>query len=542
MTDTPDSGSAPATAGVAKSAAGMGLAAAVSRGFGAVRVLAIAAILGTTYLGNTFQSSNTVSNVLFELLAAGALSAVLVPSFVNLFDKGDDSEAEQLAGELLGLATLVLGAVALIGVIASPWLATLLTSAVDDPAIAEAEHSLTTFLLWFFIPQVVLYGLGAISTAVLNARRSFVIPALAPIGNTIVMVGFLVVFRVAAGADPGLDLSMGEKVLLGLGGTLGVVAFVAWPTIALLRSGFRLRIRFTRTHGSLGSLLRLSGWAGLQHAFAALLLGAAIVAGGGVEGGVVAYQVGWYFFLAPYGIISQPLHTTILPQMTQQHASGNIEALRESVRWSLDSMWVMLAPITALCVALSVPAMAVLAFGSAGKGSGVNMLAAALASLGLGLIPYGAFFLLARVFYVYEDSRTPAVAGAVVAAVGVAIMIASAVLTDGTRLVYMLGVAHSAAFLVGSVVLLIRLRTRAQGWILPTIAGRTTMAAGAGALVGWLLYEAWQPDGRLAQALALVSLSVVVLVIYLGLVSAFGVRVARRLPIRRRRADSEPAQ
>lgn len=327
------------------------------------------------------------------------------------------------------------------------------------------------------------------------------IPALAPIGNTIVMVGFLVVFRVAAGADPDYS-SMGEKVLLGLAGTLGVVAFVAWPTIALLRSGFRLRIRFTRTHGSLGSLLRLSGWAGLQHAFAALLLGAAIVAGGGVEGGVVAYQVGWYFFLAPYGIISQPLHTTILPQMTQQHVSGNIEALRESVRWSLDSMWVMLAPITALCVALSA-AMAVLAFGSAGKGSGVNMLAAALASLGSGLIPYGAFFLLARVFYVYEDSRTPAVAGAVVAAVGVVIIIASAVLTDGTRLVYMLGVAHSAAFLVGSVVLLIRLRTRAQGWILPTIAGRTTMAAGVGALVGWLLYEAWQPDGRLAQALAL---------------------------------------
>ena len=50
---------------------------------GFVRVLVVAAILGTTYLGNAYQSSNSVSNVLFELVAAGALSAVLVPTFVG---------------------------------------------------------------------------------------------------------------------------------------------------------------------------------------------------------------------------------------------------------------------------------------------------------------------------------------------------------------------------------------------------------------------------------------------------------------------------
>ena len=64
---------------VARAALGMGGATALSRACGFVRVLVIAAALGTTYLGNTFQATNSVSNVLFELLAAGALSAVLVP-------------------------------------------------------------------------------------------------------------------------------------------------------------------------------------------------------------------------------------------------------------------------------------------------------------------------------------------------------------------------------------------------------------------------------------------------------------------------------
>lgn len=519
----------------------MGVAAAISRAFGAIRVLAIAAILGTTYLGNTFQSSNSVSNIVFELLAAGALSAVLVPSFVTLFDAGQDDDAERLASELLGLATVVLGLVAVIGIAASGFLARVLTSAVDDPLVAAQQRSLTTFLLWFFIPQIVLYGLGAITTAVLNARRSFVVPALAPIGNTVVMVGFLIVFRVVAGADPGLELTLLEKSLLGLGGTLGVVAFVAMPTIALLRDGFRLRISFRRTHAQLGTLLRLSGWAGVQHAFAALLLGAAIIAGGGVEGGVVAYQVGWYFFLAPYGIISQPLHTTILPELVNEHGSGNMTAFRASTRWAMDSMFLLLLPISGLCMTLSVPAMSVLAFGSAGAADGVNMLAAALASLGLGLVPYGAFFLLARVFYVFGNSRTPAFAGGLVAVVGVSVMAVSAVTTGGTRLVFMLGIAHTVAFTVGSLALLILLRSRVGGWVLPTIGGRALVATVASAIVTWLLYEAWMPNGKLSQTVSLVVLSSVALAIYVGAMRILGVPIVRRLPFGRHRGAGRAA-
>ncbi|MBV8949654.1 MAG: virulence factor MviN, partial [Actinobacteria bacterium] len=89
---------------VARAATGMGAATALSRALGFVRVLVVAAVLGTTYLGNTFQASNAVSNVLFELIAAGALSEVLVPTFVGLLDRGEQREAERLAGGVLGLA------------------------------------------------------------------------------------------------------------------------------------------------------------------------------------------------------------------------------------------------------------------------------------------------------------------------------------------------------------------------------------------------------------------------------------------------------
>ena len=515
---------------VSRTAAGMGAAAAVSRGFGGIRVLAIAAVLGTTYLGNTFQSSNTVSNVLFELLAAGALSAVLVPTFVGYFDRGDQKGAEHLAGELLGVAIIVLGVVALVGMLAAPWIADLLTAAVEDPTIAAEQQALTAFLLLFFIPQVVLYGLGAISTAVLNAKRSFVVGALAPIGNTLVMVGFLLAFRYVAGPDPGLELSTNEKLLLALGGTLGVVAFVAVPSIAVWRSGFSLRPRFSRQHEGLRKVLGLSGWASLQHGFAALLLGAAIIAGGAVEGGVVAYQVGWFFFLAPYGIIAQPIHTTILPELVAEHQAGDTSAFVSSLRWALDSMCVLLLPISALCAALAVPAMSVLAFGSAKDAQGIDLLAAALASLGLGLLPYGAFFLLARAWYVYGNSRVPAIAGGCAAGVGVLCMAAAAVFVSGTNLVLALGLAHSLAFLVGSVVLVVSLRGRTRMWILPSLLIPCLVGSVLVGLLVWGIYEWWGPTGKLMDLLALLALCSLALGLYAGFLRVLGVSITQRLP------------
>ncbi|MEW6477476.1 MAG: lipid II flippase MurJ, partial [Actinomycetota bacterium] len=236
-----------AAPGLGRAARLMGAATAVSRLLGFGRVLVIAAVLGTTDLGNIFSASNSVSNVLFDLLAAGALSAVLVPAFVELLDRRADGDAEQLAGALLGWSLVVLGPICLVGVLAAPALARLLTTGTADPAVAAGQQELATFLLRLFVPQVLLYALGAVSTAVLHAKRHFTVTAVAPIGNTVLMVICLVTFRALHGpGTPGFDLSVGERWALGAAGTLGVAAFVGIPAVALWRTGFRLRPRAPR--------------------------------------------------------------------------------------------------------------------------------------------------------------------------------------------------------------------------------------------------------------------------------------------------------
>ena len=372
----------------------MGGVTAVSRLAGFVRVLVIAAVLGTTYLGNTFQAANSVSNVLFELLAAGALSAVLVPTFVTLVDAGNDAKADRLANGLLGYALAAMGAITVLALVLAPLLARLLSSGAPNAHVGAQQRHLATFLLWFFIPQVILYAFGAVATGLLYAKRQFSITAAAPIGSSVVMVVCFIAFRVLAGSAPGFDLTWAEKALLAVAGTGGCIAFVAILLVAARRAGFSLRPRWDRGDPELARFSRLAVWGVALHSGAAMLLGASLVAGNGVAGGVVAYQVAFVFFLAPYAVLAQPIHTAILPQMAIDVAAGDLDAFAHAIRWALDRMALLVIPVSAGLVVVALPMMRLVAFGSAAK-TGPVLLAAGIAALALGLYPYGAF-LLAR--------------------------------------------------------------------------------------------------------------------------------------------------
>jgi putative peptidoglycan lipid II flippase len=522
---------APEHATTARAAAGMGAVTAVSRALGFVRVLVVTAVLGTTSLGDAFQSANAVSNVLFELLAAGALSAVLVPTFVELLDRDDQPGAERVAGGVLGVALAGLGIVTVAGVVGAPLLARALTLGVDAD-VAANQRDLVTYLLRFFVPQVLLYAAGTVVTAVLFAKRRFAITAAAPIGNTVVMVACLAVFRAVAGPDPGLDLTTGEKLLLVAAGTGGVVAFVGILLAAGAATGFRLRPRWPGRDPQVGVVLRHSGWGVVLHTGAGLLLGAAIVAGAGVEGGVVAYQVGWVIFLAPYAVLAQPIHTAILPEMATEARERGARQVGASLRWGLDRMALLVLPVSAAMVALAPPALRVVAFGETDP----DLLAAAVAGLAAGLFGYSAFLLLARGYYALGDSRTPGLVALASAAVGVAVMGVSAAFVDGTGRIVLLGLGHSIAYAVGAGVLLQGLRRRTGGSLLSTALARMALASAIAGVAGWAVGRAALGDdpGRLASLATLVVVTAVGAVVVaagyrlLGVPAALSPRSARQ--------------
>jgi len=316
-------------------------------------------------------------------------------------------------------------------------------------------------------------------------------------------------FHVLAGPNPGLTLSDPERLTLALGGMLGVIGFVGVPAVALARTGFKLRPRVRRPDAKLSRLLKLSTWAVLQHGGIGILLAAAIAMGNQVRGGggVVAYQFAFVAIMAPYAILAQPVQTTILPELSNDADRGNLSRFAAQLRWALDNMAVLVIPVSAAIVVLALPAMRVIAVGASKGGAG--LLAAALASLGLGLFPYSAFLLFARASYALGDSKTPAMIALVTAVIGAATMFGIGSLVHGDAVVAALGIGHTVAYTLGTLAMGYALRRRLGHPIFPRALPRTALVAGVLALSAWLIHQQIEPNDRGEALLFLAVVGVV---------------------------------
>jgi putative peptidoglycan lipid II flippase len=193
-------------------------------------------------------------------------------------------------------------------------------------------------------------------------------------------------------------------------------------------------------------------------------------------------------------------------------------------------------------IALAVPAMRVVPFGPQG-GHGAELLAAAVAALALGLFPYSAFLLLARGYYALGDSRTPGLCSLGCAALGVVAMVAGAAAFDGAARIAALGLAHSLAYTVGTLVLGVGLARRTGASLVPAAFGRiVAVAAGAG-LVVWLASGAVLPDdpSRLADLVAVAVFGLVGAGLVLAGDRVLGVRSALTVRAAPAGTGAEPA-
>src|SRR5256885_5011509 len=93
----------------------------ISRVTGVIRFAVIAAVLGPTFFGNTYQVTNSLPNLLYYGLLAGSLfSSLLVPALVRHIDAHDQRASERIAGGFLGITLLLLLLVAPLAIIAGP--------------------------------------------------------------------------------------------------------------------------------------------------------------------------------------------------------------------------------------------------------------------------------------------------------------------------------------------------------------------------------------------------------------------------------------
>ena len=407
----------------------------VSRMTGFVRVLVAAAVLSNGLLGDTYHAANTIPNLLFELVAGGVLQAFLVPSFVAARRSGGDEELGRSAGVVLGVLLVALSVVAAVVMALAPLITRVLTSAGSDAAVIADKRAVMTPMLLIFIPQIVFYGMGMVTTAALAARGRFAAAALAPAVNNIVVITCYLLYRASRqGEAASLDLDTTQFLLVAGGTTLAVIAFTAVPGVVLRMQGVHWRPRW-RPHDRLVGDLRASvGWAMLSIVGTLVPTAAAIVLGYRVEGGVAVFTMTFAFFVLPHALIAVPVATTSAPRIADAWQRGDRARTGALIERSARVIVPLLLLAGAALVALSWPvARLASSFGQAAS-QGVAPIAHALAMFGLGLLGYGMAFTMTRVLFSLSDVKRASMLVAAAALLGVGAMtIASVVMPDSDR-------------------------------------------------------------------------------------------------------------
>lgn len=501
---------------LARAAGTVMLAFLLSRLLGLAREIIIARQFGTSLELAAYLAAFRVPDLIFQLIAGGALGSAFIPTFTSYLATGDERGAWRLASAIFNLLFILLSAIAIVAAILAPWLATLIVPGFDREA-----QALTAQLMRWMLVAPIIFGLSGLVMGVLNSYQHFLLPALAPaVYNLSIIAGALFLAPL-----PGVGVR---------GLVAGVVAGSALHLVIQLPMLLRKGLAYTPTLGldhpgvrEVGRLMlpRMLGLAAVQVNF---LVNTILASGLGPQA-LPALNYAWLLMLLPQGIIAQAIGTAVFPTLSALAAQDEIERLRRTFSDALRMVLYLATPAGIGLIVLRMPVVQTLLERGHFTEASTDAVAPALGLYALGLFAHAGVEIVARTFYALHDTRTPVLigAGAMAGNVLLSLVLIRTPLSFGG-----LALANSLATTLELVTLLWVLSPRlggVEGRRLATSLARVLAASAAMVLgVVWVMGRAmgWQP------ALALVVAVAAGAVIYVGASAFLGseeVWAARRL-------------
>nr|MDT0661901.1 lipid II flippase MurJ [Micromonospora sp. DSM 115978] len=438
-------------------------------------------------LGDIYLIANTVPNIIFEIVAGGALASLVVPLLAGAVAAGDRAEVSATTAALLTWTVTLLAPLAIaVALLATPIIALI---GGDLPA---AEAAAGVRMLRVFAPQLPLYGVGIVLTGVLQAHRRFGWPVLAPLLSSVTVIGVYLTFAATQGRELTVErVSRTGELILSVGTTLGVVVLSLSLLIPLRRLGLRLRPGYALPPQARARL------AGLAVAGAVTVAGQQIalvvtirLAADGPDGTMVIWNLAQTIYLLPWAVLAVPLAVAAYPTLAAAHAAGDEAGYRRTLAPTARRVLLLTCLGAAALIATAEPVARF--FPGVTDPSAV---AAGIAGFGPGLLGYGMFALLSRALYARGETRAATAATALgwLAVPLAAALLASALPTADRVLA--LTVANSTGMLVLGVVLLAVVARRTGRGALSGIgrSGLVGVLAGTVAATAGVLAARWLP-------------------------------------------------
>ncbi len=379
----------------------MVLALFASRLLGLLRDTVISAQFGLNAHTDAYRAAFIIPDLIFFLLAGGALSSAFLPVFGRYWAEGKQEEAWSLfatVATIMGLALVVLLGVA---EVLAPVLVRVFTPGLVKEVIPE-----TIAMSRILLPAQFAFFLGGLMFATMNARKHFLTPGLAPnIYNLGIITGALVLSHYFT---PSI-YSLAWGALLG-----ALIGNFFIPLLVMWRFGARYRVSLDYRHEGVQRVFKMM----VPVLFGLSLPGIyaiAVRSFGSLhgEGAISALEIGNRIMQAPLGVFGQALAIAVFPTLVTLYARNEpTQFLRTMSRTLRTSMFIGVYASVVLFV-LAEDVVRVLNQYGRFTHENTEYVTSCLRFYSIGVFAWCAHPVLMRAYFAMEDTLTPILLGTI---------------------------------------------------------------------------------------------------------------------------------
>jgi putative peptidoglycan lipid II flippase len=393
----------------------------ISKVFGLVRQVAIAAAFG---VGPAFDAYNYAYVIPgFLLILLGGINGPFHSAIVSVLAKRDKEEAGPLVETINTLVTSLLLLVTIALVIFAKPLMTLVAPGLnitEAQALAQGmtpenfqalqiTKDIAVEQFRIMAPLAMLAGLIGIGFGTLNAADQYWLPSISPLFSSVALIGAIGILAL----DLGSQITAPEYALLGgrvlAWGTLAG-AILQWlaQLIAQWRSGLgTLRLRFEFNRPGVKEVMKVMAPATLSSGMLHINVYTDLWFASFIPQAAAALGYAGLLVQTPLGIISNMLLVPLMPVFSRLTDPQNWPELKDRIRQGLVLTGLTMWPLGILMIVLAVPIVRVVYERGAFNPEASAFVAPMLMAYGVGMFFYLGRDVIVRVFYALGDGETP---------------------------------------------------------------------------------------------------------------------------------------
>ena len=372
----------------------------ISRVFGLIRDIVIAALFGPGLGIDVFIVSFRIPNFLRRLFAEGGFSQAFVPVLSEYKEHRKEEDVQKLIDQTSATLGLILFVITVIGVLISPILIMIFAPGFLNDA---SKSNLASELLKITFPYIFFISLTAFAGGILNTYKHFAIPAFTPVLLNISLIACAIWLA-----------PLMETPIKALAWAVLIAGFVQ----LLFQAPFLLKIKkFPRPslksdQDGVRRILKLM----LPILFAVSIVQINLLIDTLIASFLTTGSISWLYFSDrlvefPLGVFGIALATAVLPNLSEKHAQGSSEKFSDTLDWSMRCIFLIALPAAIGLAMLAAPLITTLFNYKEFTILDVLMTGHSLRAYAIGLPAFVLIKVLSAGFFSRQDTKTPVTIG-----------------------------------------------------------------------------------------------------------------------------------